>query len=92
MGKVCINGKTADSISVDGRIITCMVKESTHGKMGENMMVNICLIKNMASVFIFGKMADSMKVIGKTVNNMVKDCTDIQMVRKGEADGKTGRE
>ena len=41
-----------------------MDKVFIHGKMGENMMVAISLIKNMDLVFIHGQIKEDTKAIG----------------------------
>ncbi len=50
-----------------------MVVVFTHGKMDENMRVNINLTKNMVSVPTLGKMEGSMLDSGRIVNVMVRE-------------------
>jgi hypothetical protein len=50
-----------------------MDEESIPGKMAENMMENISLIKNMVTVSIIGLTAEGMKDIGNTVNNTAEE-------------------
>lgn len=56
-----------------------MVKESTHGKMGENTKVNINKIGRMDMELTHGQMEKSMKDIGKMENNMEKENIFFQM-------------
>lgn len=41
-----------ENIKESFKIIICMVKELTLGQMGENIMVNILMIKNMYILII----------------------------------------
>lgn len=58
-----------------------MVKESTHGKMAENMKENINKIEKMDMELIHGQMEKSMKDVGKMENNMEKENTFFLMVQ-----------
>lgn len=46
-----------------------MEKDYTLGRMVENMMVNINLIKNMDTVSTFGQIKDNIKVFGNLESN-----------------------
>lgn len=48
------NGLMEENILVNGRKIACMEKELIAGKMGDNILDNIILIKNRVMVFING--------------------------------------
>lgn len=52
-----------------------MEKESTLGKMAENMKENIKMIKNMDMVFILGLMVENTKENGRMANNMAMENT-----------------
>lgn len=58
-----------------------MVKESTHGKMAENMKENINKIEKMDMELTHGQMEKSMKDVGKMENNMEKENTFFLMVQ-----------
>ena len=44
-----------------------------HGQMGEDMKVNMLMIKKKALEFIRGRTEDNMPVNGKMVNSMAKE-------------------
>lgn len=55
--------------------------------MGENMKVNINMIKNMDLVPILGKMVENMQDNGEIVNDMVVEKLSRQMVAKDKEFG-----
>ena len=57
-------------IWVNGNKTRCVVKENSHGVMGELMKVFTKIIKRMDLVYLNGHMAFSMMVIGETENKM----------------------
>lgn len=69
-----------------------MVEVYIHGKMAENMMVNINMIKNMDLVYIHGLIVDVTKDNGLLVNNMVKVNIYCQMVALNMVYGKMVKE
>jgi len=73
------NGKMADAIMVNGKIITCTEKVFTPGLMEGDMRANMKWIKNMASEFINGQMAVFTKVIGITVSSTDRVNTFFKM-------------
>jgi hypothetical protein len=92
MARECMNGLTEESMMENGKIIICMEKESTPGKMEDDMKEIISMTESMDSVFIHGKMEDNILVIGKTENNTEKEHTDKQLDKKRRESGKTAKE
>lgn len=58
------NLKMVKRIKDNGKIIKCMVKESIHGLMEENMKVNFIITNNMDLEWKSGLMEAFMKEIG----------------------------
>lgn len=65
--------------------------EYLHGKMVENIKVNIWMIKNMDLVNSFGQMVECIKDFGKMVDNMVREFIEEVMVLKEKENGKMGK-
>jgi hypothetical protein len=59
-----IFGTMAEAIKGIGKTIKCMEREFTCGKMGEDMMVNMFLIKNKALGSTIGLMESHFKEYG----------------------------
>lgn len=57
----------------NGLITTCMEKVYTHGKMEENMMVNINMIRNMDLEYMCGQIKEYMKDFGLMASSMEKE-------------------
>ena len=56
-----------DNMKENGKIIPCMAKVFTFGKMGENMMANINMIKNTVSESISALMERSIRKLIKRI-------------------------
>ena len=63
--------------------------ESSFIKMGEHMLVNIRMIKNMDTEFIYGRTVKNMKENGKIMNVMAQLYLQIQKVDREKVYGKT---
>ncbi len=87
VGKVDINGVMDVCIMVIGKIIKWKVKEYLHGRMEENMLGHMLMIKNMDLVYLSGQMVESMKECGKKENNMEKECILVVMVKRERVNG-----
>ena len=92
MALVSISGQMEESIAENGKTITCMAKESIHGKMVGNMKGNTSMTGSTDLASIFGQMVGNIVEDGKTVSNMVKEYTNRQMAQKEEAYGKMEKE
>ena len=64
MGMEFIFGLTVGGFKETGKIIICMDKEFTLGKMAGDMKVNMRTIGNMGTVFILGMTGNSTKENG----------------------------
>lgn len=62
--------------------------EYLHGRMVENIKVNIWMIRNMDLVNSFGQMVECIKDFGKMVDNMVKEYTEEVMVLREKENGR----
>jgi hypothetical protein len=92
MERECMNGQTEESMTVNGKIITCTEKESTHGKMAEDMRETISMIGSTDSVYTPGKTEDNISGTGKMENNMVKEHIDKQEAKRRKEFGKMEKE
>lgn len=90
--RVNINGLMVENIVVNGKIIICMEKVFTHGRMEGGMkvslsisqltlQVNIFKIRKTALVSIDGLMAESTKGTGKMESNTVVENISYLMVQ-----------
>lgn len=66
------NGLMVENMKDIGNKTKWMEKVNIHGKMEDDMKVNIDMIKNKDLEFIDGLMVGLIKVIGKMGSNMVK--------------------
>jgi len=67
-----ISGQMAENIMENGKIITCMERVSTHGKMAVCMKVTMKMIGSTAMEFTPGMMESNTKAGGKMENSTVK--------------------
>jgi hypothetical protein len=81
-----------DVILENGKIITCMEREFTHGLTVEDMKVNTKWIKSMDMVFIIGQMEEFTREIGSTVNNTGKGNIFYRTERLRLENGRMGKE
>jgi hypothetical protein len=72
---------------VNGKIIRCMVKEKSYGKMDKFMKDNIKTIKNMGLEFLFGQKGESMLANGNKENSMEKVNTIFLVNQSGLVNG-----
>jgi len=83
-----------ENMKGSSRIIICMVKEPILGQMGENIMVNTLMIKNMYILpfnqrvmeYMNGMMEGDMKENGNMENSMEKDSILLENL-KGQENG-----
>lgn len=87
MARVNILGQTAESLTGNGIIITCMAMAITHGVMEDVMKANSIMILRMVEAHSSGLMVASMKVNGRTVNSMGKVCILSQTRTRNGANG-----
>ena len=88
MAQVFMCGLMVENTTVNGLIITCTVKVSTHGKMEEDMMANMKTIVSTDMVSTPGMTASNMKDGGAMENNTEKVHIE-KMVVTVEESGKT---
>ena len=88
MAQVFMCGLMVENTTVNGLIITCTVKVSTHGKMEEDMMANMKTIVSTDMVSTPGMTASNMKGGGAMENNTEKVHIE-KMVVTVEESGKT---
>ena len=62
--KECTLGQTRGSIMDNGLTIKCTEREFSLGKMVEDMMESISMIRNKVMVYLLGLMEENMRVIG----------------------------
>ena len=67
-----MSGQMVENTTVNGWIITCTVKVSTHGKMEGDTMANTKMIASTDTVSTPGMMANNMLVGGKMENSTVR--------------------
>ena len=82
MVRECSSGQTEPNITDYGKIIKCMEKESSVGRMVECMLANTKMIKSMEKVFIIGQMDACIKASFLMENNMVKEFIDSLLDKK----------
>ena len=88
--KVRTSGRTAECTLEIGKIIACMVMESTLGSMADAMKVSTLTIKSTAKASMSGRTEGYMMEIGKMVSSTAMATTTIQLlVRLSAADGRT---
>jgi len=67
-----MSGLMEDVTTETGRIITCTVVVSTHGRTAESMKENTLTIANTGMVSMYGKMVANTKDFGKMGSNTVR--------------------
>ena len=87
-----MNGPMEEGMMGSGKIITCMVKEFTPGKMAESMKETTSMIGSMDLVSILGRMEGSILANGKMASNMEKVPIDKQQDKKRKDTGKMEKE
>lgn len=87
-----ILGQTAESLTENGKIITCMGMAITHGVTGDVMKVNSIMILRMGEALSSGLMVASTKVTGRTVNSMGKGCILSQIRTRNGVNGTKEKE
>merc|ERR1712153_125006 len=71
-----ISGQMAESITANGKIIICMVRVSTPGKMAVCMKETMKMTASMALEYTHGTMVNNMKAGGKMENSTEKESTE----------------
>jgi hypothetical protein len=79
-------------MKVNGRIIKCMEKESSHGLTAENMKVTTLMTRSKVREYLRGQMEESMTEIGSMASSMEKEFTIPQRVMLKKESGKKEKE
>jgi hypothetical protein len=85
--KVFIHGQMEECLMELGLIIKCREAVFSLGLMGEDMMVNIWMTKNMATAFFSGLMEENMLEGGITVSSTGQASTYLRMAQKSWVNG-----
>ena len=81
LDKALLSGSTVDISLGNLRVVLCMDKEFTHGRMEDATKANTSKIKSMAPACTLIQTVVNIKVNGATVFKMGKDALLIQIVR-----------
>ena len=87
MAMVSMSGLMAEGMREDGKIIKWMEKEYSLGRMVENILESMLMIKKKDMVSLHGQKAKFIKATGKTVNNMVMERIKAQIKKKDTVNG-----
>lgn len=91
MGMVLINGLMIEFIKVFGKIIKCMGKEFSLGKMEEDTRESMLRIKNMDLENFIGVMEDIIKDNGQMENKVELEFIEVLMLLKEKENGIWGK-
>lgn len=85
-------GRMEENLKGNGKIIICMEKVFTLGRMVENMKEIITWIKNMDLVYIDGQMEEYTRVHGLMGNSMAKEFINCLINKLKKEYGKMAKE